>query len=57
MTCEAGDLHITRSGLGQPFTFVGKPEDNVMKGKYKLGDSCGPGERMEFNVERVPSQE
>lgn len=54
MVCEAGDFHITRSSLEQTFTFVGKPEGNTMKGKYKVGDSCAPGKQMEFSLERLP---
>ena len=55
MICEAQDFHITKSSLGTPFTFVGKPYGTTMKGKYKVGNSCGPGEQMEFKVERLSS--
>jgi hypothetical protein len=51
-TCEAGDFHIVTSGPGKSFTFVARPEGDTMRGKYKVGGSCGPGERMEFQVER-----
>jgi hypothetical protein len=53
MICEAGDFHITKSGPGRTFTFVGRPDNNTMNGKYKMGESCGPGERLEFRVERI----
>lgn len=51
--CEAGDLHITRTGPGNAFTFVGKPNGNSLTGNYKMGESCSPGKMKEFKVERV----